>query len=524
VAIGAGGSAKALRARLTALSLGRRLALSALLGAAATLALPPFHVVPFLAIGLIGLVWLIDGAGRARDAFLLGWCFGFGHLVAGLYWFAHALLTDAEKFAWLIPFAVSIIPAFLAVYPGLAALLLWHWGGQGWRRIVVFAALWTLGEWFRGWVLTGLPWNLLGYAWAFSDPMIQFAALTGIFGLSFLTVATLAAPAVFADAERPWRIVGAAALALGIVWLGGSLRLPDGAAPVLEEQRIRLVQPNIAQHHKWSEALREQHLRRHVDLTLAPGWENVRHVIWPEAAIPYFLDEDPDLARGLGRLAPPGGLLITGAPRISPGRRPPIKLWNSIEAIDGTGSIVATYDKAHLVPFGEYLPFRPILGTLGMTKLAHGMVDFSAGPGPRDMILPGLPPAAPLVCYEAIFPGAVVERGNGREPPAARWLLVVTNDAWFGQSTGPYQHFAMSRLRAVEQGLPMLRAANTGISAFVDPYGRIVSSLGLGEAGHLDGPLPQALASPTFFAIRGSVPVLLLIFSLLLFFGNFRRG
>lgn len=506
--------ARALRDRLTSLTRLPRIVAATLLGAVATLAMPPFHVVPAMALGLIGLLLLLEGAPRARDAFWLGWCFGFGHFVAGLYWFAHALLTDAEKFAWLIPLAISVIPACLAIYPGLAAALTWRFGGSGWRRVLVFAALWTIGEWFRGWVLTGLPWNLAGYVWASTDAMNQLASITGIFGISFLTVAALGMPAVLAGGARSWRAVVVAFGVLGFVWIGGWLRLPEGAAPAHENLRFRLVQPNIAQHHKWSEGLREQHLRRHVDLTLLPGWENVGHVVWPEAAIPYFLDEQPELAAWLGKVVPQNGVLFTGVPRITPGRQPPVELWNSIEAIDPKGQIVATYDKAHLVPFGEYLPFRPILGAFGMTKLAHGMLDFSSGPGPRTIALPGLPAFSPLVCYEAIFPGATVD--VAASPPA--WLLVVTNDAWFGMSTGPYQHFAMSRLRAVEQGLPMLRAANTGISAFVDPYGRVVRSLGLGEGGVIDDALPKAVADRTFFASRGNMPVLFFCLALVLFF------
>lgn len=511
--------ARAARDRLAASTGWRRAATAIGLGAFGTLALPPFHAVPVLAVALVLFLWLLDGATRPRQAFWDGWCFGFGHFVAGLYWFAHALLTDAEKFAWLIPLAISVIPAVLAAFSGVVALATWRFGGSGWRRVVVFAAFWTFGEWLRSWVLTGLPWNLAGYVWAFSDPINQFAALGGIYGLSLISVAALASPTVFADCERPERIVALAALALSGVWIGGSLRLPDGPAPVLEEARFRLVQPNIAQHHKWLTALRERHLRRHVDLTMSPGWERINHVVWPEAAIPYFLDEEPDLAPSLGRIVPKGGVLFTGAPRISSPRQAPIRLWNSVEAIASTGALVARYDKAHLVPFGEYLPFRPVLGALGMTKLAHGMTDFSAGPGPRTFDIPGLPPVSLLVCYEAIFPSEVVGPPGDISglPPA--WLLVLTNDAWFGVSTGPYQHFAMTRLRAVEQGLPMLRAANTGISAIVDPYGRVVASLGLGEGGVLDGDLPKPVPGKTLFAAYGSVPALLAMIAMVLLFG-----
>jgi len=498
----------------------RRALAATLLGAAATLAMAPYHVVPLYAFGLIGLFWLLDGADRPLRAFWDGWCFGFGHFVAGLYWFAHALLTDAEKFAWLIPFANSVIPAVLAVFVGMSTAATVAWGGVGWRRVLAFAASWTLAEWLRGWVLTGLPWNLAGYVWAFADPMIQTAAWGGIFALSFLTVASLATPALLSLGRSGLRPVVAAAIALLVMWSGGVWRLPDGPAPIWDDIKFRLVQPDIAQHHKWSPSLREAHLRRHVDMTVAPGWSDVTHVVWPEAAIPYFLDEEPDLVASLGRIVPEGGLLFAGVPRITPGRRPPVELWNSIEAVSAAGRIVATYDKAHLVPFGEFVPFRRVLAPLGLTKIAHGMMDFSSGPGPRTIELPALPAVSPLVCYEAIFPAEAVASRRRSNDVRPAWLLVVTNDAWFGTSSGPYQHFAMTRLRAVEQGLPMLRAANTGISAFVDPYGRVVASLDLGRQGVLDGPLPRPLAAPTLYARTGDAPFLLLMVALVLLAGR----
>jgi apolipoprotein N-acyltransferase len=516
-------AAAALRERLSGLCGWRRAVVAALLGASATLAMAPYHLVPLYAAGLVGLLWLLNMEAKPLRAFLDGWCFGFGHFVAGLYWFAHALLTDAEKFAWLIPLAVSVIPAILAIFVGFASGATAIWGGQGWRRVLVFSSFWTIGEWLRSWVLTGLPWNLAGYVWAFSDPMNQAAALGGIFGLSFLTVATLSMPAILGDGASARWPLGGAILALLAMWVGGTLRIPAEPAPIWDNIAIRLVQPNIEQHHKWSPALRDAHLRRHIDMTLGPGWTGLTHVVWPEAAIPYFLDEEPELLAALGRIVPDDGLLFAGVPRITPGRKPPIELWNSLEIVSSQGRIAAYYDKSHLVPFGEYLPFRRILAPLGLTKLAHGMVDFSSGPGPRTVELPKMPAVSPLVCYEAIFPSevAVPPYRSGGERPA--WLLVLTNDAWFGMSTGPYQHFAMARLRAAEQGLPMLRSANTGISAFVDPYGRVVASLGLGVRGVLDGSLPRPLETPTLYARAGDALPILIIAAIILSVGTFRQ-
>jgi apolipoprotein N-acyltransferase len=256
----------------------------------------------------------------------------------------------------------------------------------------------------------------------------------------------------------------------------------DGVVPGVH---LRLVQPDIPQSLKWDPALRERHFQRTLELTRAPGFSGRTHIIWPETATPFAMAGDAARRLAIASAVPSGGLLITGAPRVEvePGR--PIRVWNSLHAIDGGGAIVATYDKFHLVPFGEYVPFRRILGFI---NLIPGAVDFTAGPGPRTLAPPGLPRLSPLICYEAIFPAHVLDSAD-----RPGWLLNLTNDAWFGLSSGPYQHFAAARFRAVEEGLPLVRAANNGISAIVDAYGRVVVELGLGRSGVLDGDLPRAL-------------------------------
>jgi apolipoprotein N-acyltransferase len=276
---------------------------------------------------------------------------------------------------------------------------------------------------------------------------------------------------------------------------GGAWRLAGGADPVVPGVRLRLVQPSIAQTLKWNPAEREANFRRQILLSTAPGaGPTPTTVIWSESAATFFLERDEPHRTALAAAVPPGGLLLTGAPRSDPPPQPGRHVWNSLVALDGTGRILATYDKFHLVPFGEYVPFRSILP---IDSVAGGTIDYSAGPGPRTLSLPGLPPVGPLICYEAIFPGAVTDEAHR---PA--WLLNLTNDAWYGFTSGPFQHFAITRVRAVEEGLPMVRVANNGISGIIDAHGRVTARLSLDAVGFLDGALPVALP-PTLYARFG---------------------
>ncbi len=492
----------------------RRYLLAMALGACATLAFAPMHLVPFLVPAFTGLLWLLDGARRPREAAALGWCFGFGHMATGLYWVGLAFLVDAERFAALLPVAVGAMGGGMALFPALSVLATWticrRWGLPGPARVLVLAGFWLAVEWVRSWVLTGFPWNLVGNVWSFSPEMLQIAALGGVWILSLLTVLAAAAPAVLGEVSDPiharargrGRFV---AVALGIliaVWLGGAWRLAGAPAvgeAVVEGVRLRLVQASIEQSLKWEPSLRLGNMRRQVGLSVGPGFEKVTHVIWPETAVPFLLDQDEGLRRYLGRAVPPGGALVTGAPRGNSAQ-----VWNSILALDTQGRMTARYDKHHLVPFGEYVPFRTILP---IERLAPGNIDFTPGPGLDIMALPGAPPASPLVCYEIIFPGQVVPAG-----PRPGWLLNLTNDAWFGTSIGPHQHFSSARLRAVEEGLPLVRAANTGVSAVVDGYGRVIARLGLNEVGVLDVDLPSPVLGKNLFVLVGNWSVLFLIF------------
>lgn len=500
VAAGATRLAARLAGQVGVLAGWRRGLAGVLLGAAAAASLPPIHALPLLIVAFTGLIWLLAGAGGSARAFRDGWYFGFGYHVPGLYWIANALLVEGTRFIWMLPFSLFGLPAVLAVYTGLVAWAFHRLGARGAPGVLVLAALWTLAEWLRGALFTGFPWNPIGQGWTISDAMLQVAALVGIHGLGFLTVAAAAAVAPVAGSARAIGAPCLAALVLAATWAGGMLRL--GAAPTeaVPGVTLRIVQAGIAQHHKWQPELRIAHVRRHLELSARQGPAPVTHVIWPETAAPFFLAEEPDVRAAIGRIVPAGGLAIVGAPRLDRGTAGQVSLWNSLHAIDEHGAIVATYDKAHLVPFGEYVPLRRILP---IDKVAFGVTDFSPGAGPRTLALAGLPPFGPLICYEAIFPAAVIGEG-----PRPAWLVNLTNDAWYGFSSGPFQHFAMARVRAVEEGVPLVRAANTGISGVIDAHGRIVALLGLGESGVLDAMLPTALAAPPPFGRTGNFPII----------------
>ena len=489
--------------------------LAALAGVLAVGALPPLFVVPLAIPAFTAFVWLLAGVTTKKGAFGLGWAFGFGYFAAGLYWVTNALLTDPERFGWMAPFAVPALAAGLALFIGLVGLATHLSRTRGVARVLVLAIAWTVSEWLRGFVLTGFPWNPIGSLWAFSDAMIQSASVVGVFGLGFLTVAAAAMPAALgqrleparampaaASGWRRWRPVALAWLVLAVVFVGGVARLVGAAPGYVPEVRLRIVQANIEQAAKWRDRLRLRHLEHHLRLTKAPGYERITHVIWPETAIPYFLSVDPARRKLVAGVVPKGGLVITGAVRRTVRR--PRKFWNSLHAIDGSGRIVASYDKHHLVPFGEYMPLKEYLP---IKKIAGGDGEFSPGPGAVTLALPGLPPVSPLICYEAIFPGAVVAPGPRR--PA--WLLNLTNDGWFGRSAGPHQHLAAARFRAVEEGLPLVRAANTGISAVFDAHGREIARLGLNREGVLDAPLPRALSGRTIYGAIGDWALLILL-------------
>jgi apolipoprotein N-acyltransferase len=513
----------ALASGLAGLAGPRRAVVAFLLGLCAVAALPPVHAIPLLIPAFAGLVLMLDGARRVWRAFWLGWWFGLGYFVGGLYWLAWPLTLDLARFGWLIPFAVFGISGGLAILPGLVAAIVHRARWRGPSRVLLLAAAWLAAEWARGNLLTGFPWNLIATAWMPVPAALQPAAWIGGYGLGFATVLVAAAPALLVERALRRRDralgLGVPAALFAILVAAGAIRLGQAPAGEIAGVRLRIVQGNVEQSLKWVPERRERTFALYLDLTRQAGFERITHAIWPETAIDYRFETDYPAVRiegerqaRLAQAVPRGGALLLGAIRDADRR------WhNSFHVIGADGRALATYDKHHLVPFGEYVPARPLLRRLGIEQLAHGAGDYAAGPGPGSLPVPGAPNVAPVICYEAIFPGAVTP---ARDRPG--WIVNVTNDAWFGTTSGPYQHLAAARLRAVEEGLPVVRAANTGISAVIDSHGRIVAELGLNRRGTLDSALPLPVAMTVYNEFGDIIPLLLCTISLM-FAALFRR-
>jgi apolipoprotein N-acyltransferase len=483
---------------------GRRLAIAAGLGAAGALAFEPFRVFPLLLLAYAGLVFLLDGASasprRFRDAALIGWAFGFGFFFVGHYWIGYAFLVDADAHAWQMPFAMVLLPAGLALFFAAAASLCMVAWRPGVQRVFVFAVAFTLAEWLRGHILTGFPWNLPGYGWTASTAVLQSVAVLGVYGLSLLTLLFGASLALLVG--RGKRVPAALSLLFVALWAGGEMRLLDANGATVPGVRLRIVQPSTPQPEKYAPENRVRNWRRLIDLSSLPAAQEPTHIIWPEAAPPFLLEGIPEVQADIAALTGESRVLMTGQVRIAEesGRR---NSYNSFAIFGSHGKLLGTYDKFHLVPFGEYVPGGPILRMLGVTEIAAS-TGFSSGPGPRTLMVPNAPPVGPLICYEIIFPGEVTAE------PRPGWLVNLTDDSWFGPDTGPMQHLLIARVRAIEEGLPVVRAANSGISAVIDAYGRVRVSLALGLRDIVDSGLPVALA-PTPFVRYGNVILLTLL-------------
>jgi len=509
----------------------KRALIALVAGAVSALAMAPFNAWPVLFVTFPVAVWLIDGAaaGKRRGvpaAAMSGFWFGLGYFVPGLYWIGSAFLVDAPTFAWLMPFAVLGLPAYLALFPALGfalARLIWTRDAS---RVLALAVSLTISEWLRGHVLSGFPWNAFGYALSEPLALAQTASLIGLWGMTFLSVAIFASPAVLIDGSsrgrKPW-IAPVAALAL-LVAMGvyGAVRL-SLQPTVLTAIKLRIMQPNLQQDVKFNYAAKAEVMQKYLALSdrasgpQSTGVRDTQILIWPESAFPFFLTREADAMAQIAELLPKDTVLITGsvrAPDGPPGARVS-RAYNSIYLIDHDGGVLSVYDKLHLVPFGEYLPLQAWMEKLGFVQLTRVHGGFIPGTRRRTMEVPQAPPALPLICYEAIFPGDIAASGD-----RPGWIINLTNDGWFGNSTGPYQHLQQARMRAIEEGLPMVRAANTGISAVIDPSGRIVARLGLGIEGVLDANLPTALP-PTVYARLRDIPAMFLVGAAVLFI--FRR-
>jgi apolipoprotein N-acyltransferase len=496
-------------------------------GLAAGLAHPPFGLLP----GLLGFAWMLrlaDDAGPRplRSAFFRGWLAGLGYFSISVWWVVEAFMVDAANQGWMAPFALVLLAGGLALFWGAALWLYRLSGARGALRVLVFAGALTALEWLRGHLLTGFPWNLPGEAWPAGSAPSQAAALMGAYGLTWLTVAVAAAPALALDAApRAPRFAGLAlaAAALAALYGGGAMRLAQPTPVRADAPLIRVVQANIDQKDKWRPENLEQIFNTYVDLSKhgAPARPDV--VVWPEGALPAVIDDlvaagSPYAPRLVAALEP-GQTLLMGANRAQPrlGREP--DYFNSLIAFRRAGGalvVTGVYDKYRLVPFGEFLPLGALATRWGFRSLVHMPEDFSAGAPPRAISPAGLPPLQPLICYEALFPGftsQAVRRGGA----APQWILNVSNDSWFGVTSGPLQHLNMASYRAIEEGLPIVRATPTGVSAVIDARGRIAAGarLEMGRAGVIDSRLPPSLPRTPYSRFGEAILVSMLLISML---------
>jgi apolipoprotein N-acyltransferase len=499
----------------------KRALIALMAGALSALSMAPFNAWPVLFVTFPVVVWLIDGAAAGKwrgvpAAAISGYWFGLGYFVPGLYWTGNAFLVDAPTFAWLMPFAVLGLPAYLALFTAFGfalARLIWTRDAS---RLLALAIALTISESLRGQLLSGFPWNAFGYALSEPLALAQTASLIGLWGMTFLTVAIFASPAVLIDGSsrgrKPWFAPAAALALLVAMGIYGAVRL-SLQPTVMTGVKLRIMQPNLQQDVKFNYGAKAEVMQRYLTLSdrasgpQSTGVRDAQILIWPESAFPFFLTREADAMAQIAELLPKGTVLVTGsvrAPDGPPGARV-TRAYNSIYTIDHDGSVLSVYDKLHLVPFGEYLPFQDWMEKLGFVQLTKVHGGYIPGTRRHALEIPQAPPALPLICYEAIFPGIVAA---GEDRPG--WIINLTNDGWFGNSTGPYQHLQQARLRAIEEGLPLVRAANTGISAVIDPYGRIVARLGLGVDGVLDASLPAA-RPPTIYARIGDIPIAITI-------------
>ena len=519
-------------------------------GAFCALAFAPFHFFIAAPISLSVFYFLLEKTEPKKPTFWLGFCYGFGYFLAGNYWIAISLLVDAAKFFWLVPFALTLIPSALALYVAAFALsykfLIKKFKfAQNYQKILVFALCWLIFEILRSLLFTGFPWNLLGYIWMFEVHFAQLGGVFGIYGLSFFAVLISLLPTLFFKGNSslslkwtPQQVRGDNGerssqelsprtccgvhfatradkiFALTLItaffanFIYGYFYIDDSKL-ITTQTKLRLVQGNIKQEMKWDPSQKYKNFLKHIELTNSKDLSDIKAVIWSETAVPYAIDSNQELLEKLGQATPPQGVLITGALHLgySFDHSEITNAWNSVFTFNQKG-VLDIYDKHHLVPFGEYVPLQKYLPFI--EKITDGAIGFSQGQGPKTITTPDFS-FSPLLCYEVIFSDEAIDLKSRPD-----LLVNVTNDAWFGVSTGPYQHFDMARMRTIEYGIALARVANTGVTAFVDPFGRVVDKINLNQSGIIDVNLIKNLA-PTIYEKYRYYPLMLLVLAVVLF-------
>ncbi|WP_346764263.1 apolipoprotein N-acyltransferase [Caulobacter sp. SLTY] len=504
--------------------------LALLAGIAAALAHPPFGLLPGL-LSYGALMLLIDGSGAdrpLRSAFLRGWLAGLGYFAVGTWWVAEAFLVDIAAHGWMAPIAVTLMAGGIALFWGLAAWLYRLARFDGPWRVVVFAAAFGAAEWLRGHILTGFPWNLPGETWRAGSAISQMASVVGVYGLTVLTVGVAAAPALLLRDRRRADLIAVGAAAAVVVGMAGYGMARTANAPVAavgaERPVIRIVQPNVPQTVKYDPIVFSRILAKHLKLTRQPGEQLPDIVIWSEGAIPMlandYLAPDSFERTAITEALVPGQVLLVGAavaeaPEAAGGR---VRYFNSLLALRRDGddlTLIGRYDKHRLVPFGEFLPLEGLLTPLGFKELVKIGDGFSPGPRPAPIALPGLGIVQPLICYESLYPGFTREgaKASGRQP---KLLINISNDAWFGATSGPLQHLNLASYRAIEEGVPMARVTPTGVSAMIDAYGRVIPSARIeqGAEAVIDVGLPPTVDITPYRRLGDTIFSLFMIVSI----------
>jgi apolipoprotein N-acyltransferase len=498
-------------------------------GVGAGLAHPPFGLLPAL-LGYALMMRMVETQGPRplRSAFFRGWLAGVGYFAVGVWWITEAFLVDAAAHGWMAPFALLFMAGGLALFWGLAGLLYRLADVRGPGRVLVFAAALAALEWVRAHIFTGFPWNLPGETWPAGGAVSQFASVIGPYGLSWLTLALAASFALVLDPgsrRRRFAAPALAAIVLAGLFAFGAARLAGAPQISPSAPLVRIVQADIDQKDKWKPENLDSIVDAYVTLSRGkPGDPVPEIIVWPEGALPAVIDDllapgSPYVARFAAAVGP-GQTLLLGANRVQVGPQGDADYFNSLVALRGEPNglkVTGVYDKHRLVPFGEFLPFGELATSLGIRSLVHMPEDFTAGPAPRPLSPEGLPPLQPLICYEALFP-RFAENAAKRAGVRPQWLLNVSNDAWFGATSGPWQHLNIASYRAIESGLPIIRATPTGVSAVIDAQGRIVpgAELGLGKSGAIDARLPPPRARTIYGFISETGFAMMLLVSLVM--------
>jgi apolipoprotein N-acyltransferase len=476
----------------------RRLFLAAVLGALIAVGQAPLDIWWLALLALGGLTALVAHENKAPQAIWLGWIGGAGYFAAALFWIVEPFLVDIARHGWMAPFALIFMAFGMALFWALAAGLSTIAPGHA-GKAMGFALGLAATDLLRTYVFTGFPWALIGHIWI-DTPVVQAASVVGPVGLSLLTTLAVALPICATETGKRIFLAVLAAAILAATWWGGTLRLAHFDAQPANAVRVRLIQPNASQELKWRADMWRIFLDRQMAQTAAPADEPLDLIVWPEVAVPFLLDQSGSYLAEI--VAASGGVPVA----LGIQRDEELRYFNSLAVTDSQGEVTAIYDKWHLVPFGEYIPFGDFLADFGLKAFAaREGFGYTAGPGARVLDLGRAGKVLPLICYESVFP-----QDLRAAPERADWILQVTNDGWFGNLAGPYQHLAQARLRAVEQGLPLLRSANTGVSAVIDAKGRVLDSLPLNSEGILDTTVPVAL-SATIYARTGDLPLSLVI-------------